>query len=220
DAPRPPPLVVVIPGSADFDVTSIKPQTTRVSGVALDLWYIHDVVAPVRRHPDRLCACNETGGDGYPDMVFEFDVCDIVAAVEADTANDLLTLVLTAELTAGGSVTGGDCLRIYRPGEVPDPDSVDQLPGAILPLENYPNPFNSGTVIHFSLGRGGSVLLEVFNILGQRVRTLATGTRQSGPHQLSWNGRDDSGRPLASGMYLCRLSAPDRREVRKMVLLR
>ncbi len=71
--------------------------------------------------------------------------------------------------------------------------------------QNYPNPFNAGTVIPFSLRERASVVLEVFDISGRRVRTLANAIYPSGKHELFWDGKNDEGGEAASGAYICRL---------------
>jgi C1A family cysteine protease len=86
--------------------------------------------------------------------------------------------------------------------------------------QNYPNPFNAETQIRFSLPEKGPVTLEIFNILGQKVLTLAQGSYQAGLHQMAWDGSDGHGAPLASGIYFCRLRAGQFSETRRMVLLR
>ena len=87
-------------------------------------------------------------------------------------------------------------------------------------LQNHPNPFNSSTTIRFEISEPGLVKLELFNILGQRVRTFFREDRLAGAYQVIWNGRGDNGEEVASGVYFARLSAGDRVETRKMMLLR
>jgi flagellar hook assembly protein FlgD len=94
---------------------------------------------------------------------------------------------------------------------VPDEFSVSQ---------NYPNPFNPSTVIEFSLPKPTQTRVEIYNILGQRVRELANRYFAAGRHQLTWNGRDSRGKSLASGVYLYRIVADGQAESRKMVLLK
>ena len=95
------------------------------------------------------------------------------------------------------------------------------LPPAARLLPNYPNPFNSGTVIRFSLPASGAVELAIFDLVGQRVAALTRGVRQAGTHAVRWDGRDEAGRALASGVYLCRLRTGDaREETRKLLLVR
>ena len=85
--------------------------------------------------------------------------------------------------------------------------------------QNHPNPFNSQTVLRFSLPRPSEVELAVYNLAGQRVAQLAGGHRQAGVHTVRWNGRTEAG-GLASGVYAYRLRAEDRILSRKLLLLR
>ena len=85
---------------------------------------------------------------------------------------------------------------------------------------NYPNPFNSGTVIPFSLSSETEVHLQVFDVLGRPVVNLVVGRLQIGLYRVSWEGRDAGGQPVSSGIYLYRLSSGKRAESRKMTLVR
>ena len=94
-------------------------------------------------------------------------------------------------------------------------------PQAFVLYPNYPNPFNRGTVLSFSLPEAQpEVELTVYDLLGQKLAVLVRGARGSGFHSVEWNGRDDSGRLLASGSYLYRLRAGPHRAVGKLMLLR
>ena len=73
---------------------------------------------------------------------------------------------------------------------------------ANLPTQNFPNPFNPSTTIPFNLQQAAHVSLDVFDVLGQRVRSLADETYGAGQHALVWEGTDDSGRGVASGLYI------------------
>jgi flagellar hook assembly protein FlgD len=84
----------------------------------------------------------------------------------------------------------------------------------------YPNPFNGSAVVRFSISRAGPVRLAIYNTLGQRVVVLAAGEQEAGVHVLRWDGRDDRGAPVASGVYLCRLQTGEREQTRKLLLLR
>ncbi len=94
--------------------------------------------------------------------------------------------------------------------------------------QNYPNPFNPTTTIRYSLSAAGIVKLNIYDIQGRQVKQLASGNSQSaGSHELVWNGTDDFGVAVASGVYLYRLSITDQRsrrtgfqQTRKMVLMR
>ena len=96
------------------------------------------------------------------------------------------------------------------------------LPGTFTLRQNYPNPFNGATVIRFALPATAGVDLVVFNLAGQRVATLVEGMREAGTYTIRWDGRDDDGRALASGVYLYRLRVGDGQQVetRKLALIR
>jgi hypothetical protein len=94
------------------------------------------------------------------------------------------------------------------------------LPGKFSLSQNYPNPFNAQTLIEFEVAEKSRVSLEVFNILGQRVRTLVRDLRPAGSYQIAWNGKDHGGFPAASGIYFYRLRSGRRVQTRRMVLLR
>jgi hypothetical protein len=86
--------------------------------------------------------------------------------------------------------------------------------------QNYPNPFNPTTVISYSTDKDGRVLVEVFNLLGQRVAVLIDEELPAGEYEVTWNGRDQHGRQAATGVYFYRLTAGGKTQTRKMVLLR
>ena len=86
--------------------------------------------------------------------------------------------------------------------------------------QNYPNPFNAGTNIIFSLPESGEVDLTVYNVLGQAVRQLASGNYPEGTHTILFDGTDNSGRSLASGMYFYRLTTAKLTDTKKMILLK
>ena len=94
------------------------------------------------------------------------------------------------------------------------------LPDSPQLAQNAPNPFNSQTVLSYFLPAPGPASVEVFTLTGQRVAVLHQGPQQAGYHRLHWDGRDDAGRPLASGMYLYRLVTDEVVLARKLVLLR
>jgi fermentation-respiration switch protein FrsA (DUF1100 family) len=94
-----------------------------------------------------------------------------------------------------------------------------ELPTDFGLAQNYPNPFNGQTLIPFSLMETGPVELSVYNGLGQKVATLASGMRTAGSYTLYWDGRDAGGRPLASGMYIYRLTTLQWTQTRQLLLL-
>ena len=94
-------------------------------------------------------------------------------------------------------------------------------PGVGLRFASDPNPFRASTRLRFSLPVAGRAWLELFDIRGRKVRTLAAGERfGAGDQVLPWDGRDDAGAPLASGIYFSRLRVGGRALTRKITLLR
>jgi hypothetical protein len=87
-------------------------------------------------------------------------------------------------------------------------------------LKNYPNPFNASTSINFNLSEDGKVKLEVFNILGQKVRTLVDQNMNAGTHQVVWDGTDQSGKSVGSGVYFYRLNADKSSLTKRMQLIK
>lgn len=90
-------------------------------------------------------------------------------------------------------------------------------------FQNFPNPFNPATTIRFSVGAGQTpthTTLQIYNILGQKVRTLVDEPKHAGSHKVIWDGRDDSGKDVASGVYFYQIEAGDFTEAKKLVLLK
>ena len=86
--------------------------------------------------------------------------------------------------------------------------------------QNYPNPFNPATKIRFDLPETSQVEVRVFNLLGQDVVTLVNGLRPAGAYRIQWDGKDASGSPVSTGMYLCRLTTGGFTDTKKMLLLK
>mgnify|MGYP000425903929 CR=1 FL=1 len=99
-------------------------------------------------------------------------------------------------------------------------DDISGLPNDYILKQNFPNPFNPTTNIEFSIPQSGHVSLEVFNLLGQKINTIFSGVLGAGAHTFSWNGTDDSGKPVPSGAYFYRLSAGDFVQAKEMMLLK
>ena len=99
-------------------------------------------------------------------------------------------------------------------------DHSVKLPSKFTLNQNYPNPFNPSTEIVFNLEKPAKINLIVFNVLGQKVRTLASGSKQAGTHKLSWDGRDEMGKALSTGLYFYTLTDGSRSITKKMALMK
>lgn len=87
-------------------------------------------------------------------------------------------------------------------------------------LQNYPNPFNPTTNIRYDIAEAGNVNLVIYNMLGQRVRTLVTGRQDVGRYEVMWNGLDDAGQPIATGVYIYHIQAGDYSKTYKMAFIK
>ena len=87
-------------------------------------------------------------------------------------------------------------------------------------MESAPNPFNPSTCITYQLATAEVVALSIWNVAGQRIRSLVRTRQPAGVHTVIWDGRDAQGKPVATGVYLCQIRAGTYRAVRKMALIR
>jgi len=125
------------------------------------------------------------------------------------------------------SVSGG-MTYIYRVEYISDTDrgvlfetdAIETAPVPVTLAQNHPNPFNPSTTIEYYIPDAGQVSLQVFDVSGRLVRTLVDRTKESGNHSITWDGLDETGNAVPSGVYFSRLSAGKTRLSRKMILLR
>lgn len=98
--------------------------------------------------------------------------------------------------------------------------SKDNLPNGFELFQNYPNPFNPNTVIEYTLPQAFYVELVIYNILGQKIRVLVNQHQNAGYKRISWDGKNDQGQIVKSGMYFYRLRVGEKVSSKKMILLR
>jgi hypothetical protein len=119
---------------------------------------------------------------------------------------------------------GGDIFKlddVYVRGfveAIEDPELT--MPAKFELADNYPNPFNPETTIEYSIAKNDNVILNVYDINGQLVRTLVNRTMNIGSHKASFNGRDDAGLPLSSGVYFYQLQSGGQSVTKKMILIK
>jgi hypothetical protein len=87
-------------------------------------------------------------------------------------------------------------------------------------LQNYPNPFNPETTIKYNLAEGAGVSLRIYNIVGQVVRTLVAENQTAGRYQVRWDGTDDRGSSVSSGIYFYQVAAGQFKDVKRLMLLK
>ena len=110
---------------------------------------------------------------------------------------------------------GFNILQLDILSSVPEPEA-----SRLELYQNYPSPFNQGTMISFTLPRAMAVELSIYNVSGQLVATVVDRIMDAGPHSTSWNGTNQRGDEVRSGVYFYRLNAGGRRLTKKLVLLR
>jgi hypothetical protein len=114
---------------------------------------------------------------------------------------------------------GPNSIAVYDPS----PNAIgDSEPGVIAEFnlhQNYPNPFNPQTTIEFETHKSGTVLLEIYNILGRSIRKLVNNTLPAGNYTVIWDGKNELGQKVPSGIYFYRLQMGGESSVRKMHLI-
>jgi glucose/arabinose dehydrogenase len=160
---------------------------------------------------------------------------DLLPLVDLDTqawqtvSVPVATLKLAGELKEirfSGNLEGtfyvGD-IRLVAPAPATPSAVVESRQSAVSAAfaldQNFPNPFNGGTIIRFALPQSQDVQLTVYNVAGQQVAALVSGPRQAGTYAVHWDGRDDRGHALASGVYLYRLQVGPQVQTRRLVLV-
>jgi len=131
-----------------------------------------------------------------------------------------LSLVLNGNELSGWAVGKNGSILYYKKGKVTTIIPDDNLPREIVLWQNYPNPFNPTTTIRYDLHSTGKVVLTIYNMVGQKVKTLVNETQTPGNKIITWDGRDDSGNLVSSGIYIYRLHAGFETQTKKMLFLK
>ena len=136
-----------------------------------------------------------------------------------DTSGSWMWVV---EVTDGVDTTGSEPGYMMVDWDISEMLAIDDasLPEAFALHNNYPNPFNPVTNISFDIPEVAEVTLEIYNVMGQKVRTLAQGQHEPGRYKIQWNATNDYGQALSSGMYIYRIQAGDFVSVKKLVLMK
>jgi hypothetical protein len=128
---------------------------------------------------------------------------------------DRVGLIFIRELDKGHST-----ITIPEMTTTVEDQSIAMLPTAFKLSQNFPNPFNPETTIKYQLPKSSEVVLKIYNMLGQLVTTLVDENQVAGYYTARWNGTDQHGRPVASGVYLYKLKTKEFVQTRKMILTR
>jgi len=150
------------------------------------------------------------------------DTSKIIASLNGGTTYYFRVTAVDSQLNESGFSIRVKTTTLGIPTQLKLPrDKRVEIPEKYYLQQNYPNPFNSETVISYQLLKAGKVELVIFNLLGQKVRMLVSERKYAGAHRVSWDGREDTGQPVSSGVYIYRLKAWNQFvQSRKMLLMR
>jgi hypothetical protein len=153
------------------------------------------------QYPDHALAIYNSNGS-YRTVAASFQLCKIADA--ANTLPDMLSVICdTLGIGSGGSV-----------------DMDDPLTPEAWVVSNYPNPFSDTSIIKFDLAMSAPVRIDIYNTRGQRVRSIELGNLTKGTSIARWDGRDDNGHLVASGIYAARISRPGYHKTLKMLYMK
>ncbi len=202
----------------DFSEISVP---ISILGTPVGTWSfaVLQTVARVNRVVEINFAATNTRGGGGIDGDTDPDIFDLVGAKGEDQYADLNNYT-----DSTFAVITNSWLEVSFPGDPtsvqePSPD-LTRLPEKFQLFQNYPNPFNPQTTIEYSLAGSGRVLIEIYNILGQKVTTLVDNYHERGFYKVQWQGKDNSGRNIASGVYIYKIKSGDFAQTKKLLLLR
>lgn len=176
----------------------------------------------------RIFLASYKGGDILDSLNYEFSVIDTnyaeggiwsiidIANIDDDAEQEVL---YTSSTPAGGLFGGTPPIVVldYNPTAIGE---FDKYPLGFSLNQNYPNPFNPSTTISFNLQSAVNAKLVVYDLLGQKVRTLIDNQMSAGAHVVTWNGLNDFGQPAASGTYFYQLTSDNLSITKKMQLQR
>jgi len=157
----------------------------------------------------------------------QFNLATIYRSCLLDTTNAIAVLTAFLEQYEHQDLTPIAKIELEMLGmmdnsfakRTPQQASTMEVPTSFTLSQNYPNPFNPQTAINYQLAKKCVVFIKIYNLLGHEVRTLVNEHQSAGNYSLVWDGHDNIGRSVSSGVYVYRIAAGEFSEVRKMVLM-
>ena len=141
-----------------------------------------------------------------------------ISNVPSDSYTVHATKMGYASVTQNVYLDGNDYLNLSLAAPTSNDDTV--VPAILSGVTNYPNPFNPNTTIALALAKDAEVSVRIFNVKGQVIRTLLNGNVKAGIHNLLWNGADDDGNTVSSGIYLVKVQGAGFSKSHKMTLMK
>ncbi len=163
--------------------------------------------------------------DETPDQLLTYEIVDHNGAFVWELSNGILAVSFNGTLLLDSlTITVSDpellssSVVLYFNNTIANNDV--SVSGCATKIVNYPNPFNPSTTISFDLEKDSPVVLEIFNIKGQKVNNLIQEQMLQGHHEMTWNGQNSKGKLVGSGIYWARLKAGEKTYYRKMLMLK
>jgi len=177
---------------------------------------------------------SDLGGDDNPPLftnLGRLTAFTIRFRISPGAEPQIVTLDTTRDRRMGsanfGPVNGGSSFTpIVVPGslyygiQTGIESEENSLPTGYMLEQNFPNPFNPSTQIGFEVSSASVVNVDVYNLLGQKIKTLVSEYKEVGRYSVSWDGINESGQPVPSGVYFYRLTTKDHSETKRMMLLK
>jgi photosystem II stability/assembly factor-like uncharacterized protein len=189
-------------GGLTWSGIGIVPGTGNIYGIegtGTDFWYI--------RGPDVYRSSNS--GDNWTHIY------------TASGNLNHINFALINSCPEGWAVgAGGTIIKMSKDSLVGARNNSKQIPIAYSLEQNYPNPFNSSTIIKYDLKEDVQVSIKVYDILGRLVKTLIFDFQNAGFKSINWDGKNDNGQFVASGLYFCKITAGDFKDVKKFILIK
>lgn len=185
-----------------YDVTDIDVASMRLNGIV-----------PAATEPTGI---GDYDDDGRPDLMVKFDRSEVIALL---SSSEDVPVTVTGYV-GDDQFSGTDFIRVIAPPivQLEDEDFTQSI--EVITLEAHPNPFNPSVQIAYSVPKSSRVLIQIWDITGRLVRTIENAERAQGVYKTEWNGKNEVGRAVTSGVYFCRLSVGGDVITRKLMLIR
>jgi hypothetical protein len=227
------PINIVLTGTRNGNVLNLNAAITAEQAVNSANWRVHWAVV------ESELSYQQNSPGGYVPFVHEFVHRDMnpdgngsaITISQGQTVNVARTITMNSAWQAANSrvivfvqnntdkkVQNAEYIETSTLTGVGDP--VNGKPTVFDVSQNYPNPFNPSTRIDYAVSKPSFVSIGVFDLLGQQVKTLVAQEKNAGAYDVQWDGTDNSGRSLPSGMYLYRMTAGSYSATRKMMFLK
>ena len=201
----------------DYEVIDILeiPENVTEIGVFQDDTCVGAVV--IKESSEQILVYTENASRGQ--VPFEFEVVTNNRAIE-NILNYQVFNELDEEFENRSLIAGSQSYSVIKFGSFEEPQNEMETIEKIKLIGNYPNPFNPSTTISFSLSVDQNIDLVVYNTKGQAVKKLVSGQYPEGIHSMTWDGKDDTGKDVSSGLYFYKLITPYQEISKKMLLLK